>query len=298
MRNSFKVNIGLFCAVFLWASAFVGIRVGLTDYSPGALALFRFLVASLCMGLIYHSMSMQKKIPWLDRIPLIVVGAIGIGAYNLCLNHGEQTVSAGVASFILGLMPMLTVLLSVIFLKERPAPCLYIGSVVSFTGLLLLLFSTDKATAVDYGVLIVVFAAIISALYNLLQKRYFRGHHPIAVTAWIIWGGTLSLMFFAPTLWQEIHVASISATMAATYLGIFPAALAYMAWSYVLNEIPASKASLYMYAMPVISTMLGFFILHEQPSLQSLCGSLLALAGGLYATGYWPRFSMAKKLLF
>ena len=297
MRNSFKVNSGLFCAVFLWASAFVGIRVGLTDYSPGSLALFRFLVASVCMGLIYHLMGMQKKIPWSDRFPLIFVGAIGIGAYNLCLNYGEQTVSAGVASFILGLMPMLTVLLSVIFLKERPARCLYIGSVVSFIGLLLLLFSTDKATAIDYGVLIIVIAAIISALYNLFQKRYFRGHHPIAVTAWIIWGGTLSLLVFSPTLWREIHVASIEATSAVIYLGVFPAALAYMAWSYVLNEISASNASLYMYAMPVISSILGFFILNEQPSVQSLCGGILALVGGLYATGYWPRFLLAKKLV-
>lgn len=103
-----------FCG-FLLGSAFVGIRIGLTSYSPGSLALLRFLIASACMLLLQARLSSQKRIPWSERLPLICTGVVGIGVYNTCLNYGEMTVSAGIASFILGLMPVLTVLLSVIF---------------------------------------------------------------------------------------------------------------------------------------------------------------------------------------
>ena len=44
-----RVGVVLAVTLFLWASAFVGIRVAIEHYSPGALALFRFLVASILL---------------------------------------------------------------------------------------------------------------------------------------------------------------------------------------------------------------------------------------------------------
>ena len=282
--QSLRIKLGLFFAIFLWASAFVGIRIGLTGYSPGALALFRFLIASVCMALIYGAQARCQKIPWPDRLKLALLGVAGIGIYNTCLNYGELTVSAGIASFVIGLMPALTILLSVIFLRERPSFTVYIGIFISLSGLVLMMVSGHDGATISYGVLIIFIAALTGVIYTLLQKPYLRHYHPVAVTAWIIWGGTLSMMVFLPTLWQEITVASVAATSAVIYLGVFPAALAYLAWSYVLKALSASHASVYLYAMPVISSLLGFIILNEQPSNLALCGGFLAMVGAFYAS--------------
>ena len=282
--QSFKVKVGLFCAIFLWASAFVGIRIGLTSYSPGALALFRFLIASVFMGGIYLRQSNGQHIPWLERLQLCLIGVAGIGVYNVCLNYGEVTVSAGVASFVIGLTPALTVLFSVVFMGDRPIRSVYFGILISLAGLALMVFASSGSTSVSYGVLMVFIAALTSAAYSLLQKIYLTHYHPVAVTSWIIWGGTASMMVFAPSLCQEILVASPKATWAIIYLGIFPAALAYLAWSYVLQALSASNASMYLYSMPVISSLLGFILLGEELSKLSLCGGLLALLGAFYAS--------------
>ncbi len=66
-------------------------------------------------------------------------------------------------------------------------------------------------------------------------------------------------------------------------MGIFPAAVAYVAWSYVLKKLSASKAAITLYALPIVSTLLGFLLLHEQPSLISLVGGGIALCGALVA---------------
>ena len=282
--QSFKVKAGLFLAVFLWASAFVGIRIGLTSYTPGSLALFRFLIASLCMVVVYLRQSSCQKIPWSDRLQLGLLGVAGIGVYNTCLNYGEQTISAGVASFVIGLAPALTVLFAVLFLKERPSRTVYCGILISLAGLALMVMPDSEGATLSYGVLIIFIAALTSAAYSLLQKPYLRHYHPVAVTAWIIWGGTLSMMIFAPTLWREFFVARPQATWAVVYLGIFPAALAYLAWSYVLKALSASSASMYLYSMPVISSLLGLFILHEQPTKLSMCGGFLTMVGAFYAS--------------
>lgn len=282
--QSFKVKTGLFLAVFLWSSAFVGIRIGLDSYSPGSLALFRFSIASLFMAVLYLRHSNRSAIPWSDRLQLGLLGVLGIGVYNTSLNYGELTVSAGVASFVIGLTPALTVLYAIIFERARPIATVYLGIIISLCGLILMVVSGNSGATISYGVLMVFIATLTSVAYSILQKIYLRHYHPVAVTAWIIWGGTLSMMVFAPALFHEMPLAKPAATWAVIYLGIFPAALAYLAWSYVLKALSASNASLYLYAMPIISSLLGFVVLHEQPSNMSLCGGALAMVGAFYAS--------------
>ena len=269
--------------IFLWSSAFVGIRIGLTGYSPGSLALFRFLVASVCMIIVYHQRFYQK-IPLFARLQLILLGIIGIGVYNICLNFGELTVSAGIASFIIGLMPVITLLLSVCFLHECPHFTVYFGLIISLIGLAIMVIAENTHASITYGMLFILIAAFAGSIFALTLKPFLRLYNPVVVVTWTMWGGMLLLLIFAPSLWHEISKAPAAATIAAIYMGIFPAALAYIAWSYVLGAMPASKASISLYAIPVLSTLLGYLVLSEIPALTTLAGGLLALAGALLTT--------------
>lgn len=279
--QSFKINVMLATTIVLWASAFVGIRIGLTHYTPGALALLRFIVASVCMFLIYPQNANQIKIPLKDRVFLLVLGMIGIGIYNICLNYGELTVSAGAASFVIGLMPMLTFMFSVLFLKEKPCQTMYVGIGISLSGLFYMMMSEQSQASPPYGMLLVFLSAVAGALFTVTLKRFLRCYSPVKVAAWGMWGGTLFLMMYSFDLGVEIQKAPWSITLAGVYMGIFPAAIAYMAWSYVLNYMPASKAALYLYTLPIVSTALGFALLHEKPSLHSFVGGMVALCGAL-----------------
>ena len=77
--QSFKVSCVIIIAIVFWASAFVGIRIGLVGYTPGALALLRFIVASLCMFVIYYSLGIKKRVVWKDRVQLLLAGMAGVG---------------------------------------------------------------------------------------------------------------------------------------------------------------------------------------------------------------------------
>lgn len=243
--QSLKISSALALTLVLWASVFVAIRIGLTAYSPGALALLRFLVASLCMMIIYFFLPHKKIMSWTIRGQLLLIGVAAIGIYNTCLNYGELTVSASVASFIIGLIPVATIIFSAIFLKERLHPFVWMGVIISFIGLGLMLVGESECTAIDSGVLIILISSLMGGMYNVSQKSFLRQFHPIAVTAWVMWGGTLMLLWFANDLWQELPEASLEATYAAIYMGIFPAATAYVTWCYVLTYWSASKASFF-----------------------------------------------------
>ena len=77
-----RTLVALAGALVLWASAFAGIRAGLRAYSPGHLAILRFLVASLMLAI--YAAIVHFRRPELRDLPgLALTGAIGITFYNI-----------------------------------------------------------------------------------------------------------------------------------------------------------------------------------------------------------------------
>ena len=100
-KQSLKLCLSLYFTIILWASAFVGIRIAVKNYTPGALALFRYMVASVVICPIflkYRSKGYRLRLK--EILTLLLVGVLGFGVYNVAINYGEITTSAAVSSFI------------------------------------------------------------------------------------------------------------------------------------------------------------------------------------------------------
>ena len=132
-----RALLALAAALVLWASAFAGIRAGLRAYSPGQLAVLRFVVASLVLAL-YAGIAHFRRLQARDLPGFALNGIIGITFYNLALNYGETRVSAGAASLLIASVPIWTALLASFTLHERLAPRRWIGVFVSFAGVALI----------------------------------------------------------------------------------------------------------------------------------------------------------------
>ena len=133
-----KTKFALAIAIFLWASAFVGIRVCLQGYSPEGLALLRYIIASICMGIIYYRLPQRNSMSFRDQCILLIVGAMGIGIYNLTLNHGEMLISSGMACFITSQSPIITAIIAMIFLGEKFNISRVAGFTLSLLGVALI----------------------------------------------------------------------------------------------------------------------------------------------------------------
>ncbi len=210
----------------------------------------------------------------------------GIGIYNICLNIGEVTVSAGIASFVIGLMPIMTILLSLAFLKEKQNNGVWCGILISLLGLFIIAVCESSSENIGQGLILILISTFTGAVLTIIQKHFARVYHPVAIISWVIWGGTLLLMVFLPKLLQEMQTAHYPATLSVIYMGIFPGAIAYLAWGLVLKTVSASKTSLSLYGLPILSTLLGVIFLHEHPSLTSLFGGGIALLGAFVAHYY------------
>ena len=276
-----KTIIALIITVTIWSTAFIGIRVGLHGYHPGSLALLRYLVASIAVIPLFLNKKKRTKFQRGDILRFFFLGLTGFAIYNIALNYGEVSVSAGIASFIVGLIPVFTMILAILFLKEKVSAQAWVGVFVSFIGIVLIAAGEHGGIKFDMGVLYSLISAIAGGVYAVSQKSMFKRYSPVEVVSYSIWFGTLIMMYYFPRMLTELHTAPMSATMAGVYMGIFPAVLSYALWSYALSRAPACQAATYLYAMPVITTIMGYFYLKEIPATLSLTGGIIALIGAI-----------------
>lgn len=277
-RFTTRTLFALGAALALWASAFAGIRAGLRAYSPAHLAILRFLVASLVLA-IYAGVAHFRRPEMRDLPGLALTGAIGITFYNIALNYGETRVTAGAASLLIASVPIWTALFARFMLHEKLTWLGWLGVLLSFAGVALIASGEGEGIRLSPEALVILAAALTSSVYMILQKHYLGRYSALEFTAYSIWFGTLLMLPFGGGFVHALRTAPVPATLSVIYLGIFPGALAYVAWAYVMSHGTAGRTATLLYMIPVMAIGIAWLWLGEVPRWMSLVGGMVALAG-------------------
>ena len=277
----------LISVIILWASSFIGIKLGLDSFSPEALALLRYMVASIFIFLIYLRTSTKKK-PNLKQFMLLLgCGITGVTIYNLALNYAELSVSPAIASFVIGMMPVCSLIISVLVFKDRVKKRAWSCVVICVCGLFVILladlYHSQNLHASLLGFLSLVIAVIGMAIYTNIQRVLLKeGFKPLEMTAWSIWLGTFCLLFFLPEMIVQIDHAKTEDILAVLYLGVFPAAIAYVGWGYAISKLPFTKVVTALYFSPVFVILMQWSILGEFPFWLTIVGGGISVSGALF----------------
>ena len=278
--RSVTAAIAILVTVGAWASAFPLIRIGLSGLEPLQLAAARFALAAaiVLVGVI----AFRPKLPGpRDAALFLASGAAGIALYNALLNSGQQTVSAGAASFLINTSPILTAVLATLFLRERYGLWGWIGSGLAFLGAAVIAAGQAGGFRLGAGASLVVGAALCQATYFILQRPLVPRYGALACTAYTILAGALLLMpWIGPAAARLVAAGPSSAALwAVVALGVLPSAIGYAAWTYALDVYGASRAANFLYLVPPTTMLIAFGLTREVPSVTTVFGGAVAIAG-------------------
>lgn len=264
--------------LLLWASAFIAIR-GIGDaFSPGALALGRQAVGAVV--LVAVALVRRPPLPRGRGLWLVVAyGVLWFAGYTLALNLAERHLDAGTTAMLVNVAPLLVALVAGIVLREGFPRPLVIGIGVAFVGVVLITAGGVGPHSDPLGIALGLLAAVLYASGVLVQKVALRSTDALAATWLGCVVGAVALLPFTPQLLGELAVAPAQAIAAVAYLGVFPTAIAFLLWAYVLKRSTAGAAASATLAVPAIVVLMSWLLLGELPTLLGLIGGVLCLAG-------------------
>jgi len=279
----FFVIIGL--PIVFWAFAFPVIKIGLTELSPVNLTIMRLFITCIVFSLVYFLF--RKKFSPLkkkDIFPIFLLGFLGIIIYHFGLNYGEQYISASVSSLIIATIPIFTAIFAAIILKENITLKMVLGIILSLFGVIVISTLGNEETSIEiqyiYGALAVVIASLVAAGYTIAGKKLLKRYSALSLTFYAFIFGSIGLLpFVGSSLFIEVANMSYVGWSSVIFLSIFPTVIGYVLWYVALEIKDASKLGVYLYFIPVLSTIISFFLLDEKITLFFLLGGVLVIIG-------------------
>ncbi|MCK4902459.1 MAG: DMT family transporter [Thermoplasmatales archaeon] len=283
--SEWKFILMMIVAIVVWAFAFPFIKIGLRELSFINLAIMRFFV--VCCAFLLIRLLQKKRFPKIqkkDVIPIFILGFSGVIVYHIGLNYGEQFISPGTASLIIATIPIQIIILASIFLKEKIGLIKILGIIIALLGVLVISIwgKKDASLEINYilGAVAVLIAALMGAIYTIAGKKLLDRYSGLSLTVYAILFGSIGLIpFINMSLFEQVSKMSINGWFAILFLGLCSTVIGYVIWYVALKIKTASELGVYLYAIPVLSTIFSFFIFKEEITLMFIIGGLLVITG-------------------
>lgn len=284
-KNKVITPVLLILASLAWAGSFVAVRLTYKEISPVNLGFLRFFIATPIMVLLLLLRKKKTRIPSKELLPLSILGLTGVTLLYIFQFIGISYTTASTSAVLINTNVIFIAILSAIFLKEKFSLRKSVGVVLSFFGVIVVIFaqmSNEGITSGDtflIGCIFVILSATCWAVYSIVGKRLLTKYDPFTVTTYAFALGTV---FFLPIVFPEIigviQNISFNGWMAVFYLGLVCSVFAYLAWYYVLSKNEAGRSAVFLNLIPLFTIILSFFV-GEVPTALFLVGAILIIYG-------------------
>lgn len=269
-------------AVLIWAINAVVNKLSAGAIEPAAISFYRWFLALLILTpfvLPSAIRNWRKILPYSGK--LLVLGLLGMVLYQSLAYYAAYTISALSIGIFISLIPVLTILLSILIMRVPPTVGTVVGGILSFGGLIWLISMGQPVQLLSMGIgkgeLMMLAAAASYALYGVLTKRW-----SIPLPNWqslymqIIFGVVLLLPNFLLTENVSLNAGNIPLVL---FAGIPASIIAPFVWILGVMRLGASKAALFMNLTPVFTAVIAIVFLHEPLHSYHIIGGGITLIG-------------------
>ena len=265
--------------IFLWASAFVAAKLGLSDAGPFSMLAIRFVIVSFIFAIIVFLF----RAKWPKKSEVLYIGLVGILLHGFYLGGVFFSITkgtaAGISSLIVSLHPVLTCILAILIIKEDIKVDKWIGIFLGFIGVLIVVWPRLGGELPLIGFISCVIALVAISFGTIIQKKYLEnmdilgGNTIQAVFAAIFF--SILLVFFEEFKFNLSKELIISMTWLILLVSL--GAISILMLLIRRGEM-SSTASLFFLAPPV-SAILGYLVFKEELNASGIIGFIVACTG-------------------
>ena len=269
----------------IWGSSFLFIKIALDDLPPLTLVGFRLLFG--VAFLLPLTLAQRQHLPRGGRtwLQLAFIGLTGTAMPFALITWGEQTIDSGLASVLNGTVPLFSIIIADLWLRDGPITAGRVAGLVGgFVGVIILVGGGLSAGAGNLSQLAVVAAAGCYATSTAFIRRWL-GHLkalPMALAQLLVATVLVWLMVALverPAILAPATLFTGRSLFAVAWLGVMGSGLAYVLFYYLVGVWGSTRSTLVTYAIPVVGVALGMLVLDEPLTWRLLAGGALVVGG-------------------
>lgn len=273
-------------AVVIWSLNIVVTRY-VTDFiEPMSISFYRWLLAWLLLTpFMLHKTWQQRKLIQQHSLKLAILSAFGMLLYQGLAYSAAHYTTATNMGLINAFIPIFTIFVGILILKEFPNRYAVIGSVFSFLGLLYVIGQGQLSAVLNLGQhsgdLLMLLAVFFYAFYGVFLKKWQLAL-PLMLMLYV--QVCFALLYHVPiVVYLGLDSLTQNNMLSVAYAGIFPSLLAPLLWMKAVQQLGPNQTSIFMNLMPIFTALIAYFWLNERWSIYHTVGGIVILLAVLLA---------------
>jgi drug/metabolite transporter (DMT)-like permease len=266
-----------------WAANFIVVKAANQQVPPVTFAFLRFGLAALTLLVVLRWREGRLGLPRRDVVPILGLGALGFGIYQILWATALQDIPAGDSALLVATTPVITALLAVVSGADILTRTKLLGSLVSFAGVAVIVSAGHGITlgSAIVGDGLTLIAAVCWSVYTAFGAPILRRHSPLRTTAWAMVGGALVLL--VPGVGQAIGLdwarVTTDAWAGLLFSAFVPAGIANVVVFNAIRLLGPTRITAYQFLVPFMAVLMGAAFLAEPIRVDQLLGGAVIILG-------------------
>lgn len=296
MKNNKKtVYVAALLYSLITGLSFAFTKIALEYANPFNILGHRFIFAFLA---IIITLTIKGKLSYFNKenfktiLPLALIYPLMFFGFQ---TFGLRDVDSSLGGILLSTAPIFTIILSRIFLKEKPAKAQVGFVVLAVSGVIFIFYNIMKGSSADsssvniIGIILLMITTVCFSTYSIMAKKYTNEYENLEILTVMITVGFIG--FNLLSLFMSIKnnslndylipFTNIKYIISIFYLGVLSTLGTSLLTNYILKYLSPSKMSVFANLSTLISIIGGVVILNESVYYYHLVGAILIIIGVL-----------------